>query len=1501
MADQTNILNSLRNLINPADNVSFELNLNRHPKNHKNKSLSYALNMGISDDGTVLENDESLLINKVINYHLLNIYQSEDYKIIHIIPCNTELVIFVKRPNISLFDIWRYREKDNIVALFYDKGIIYNNGQFSSTFTYTSNDSLIIAFCEYPEDDNSQIMNPMMTINLGTFTNGQVVTKRHWKSSNNEFNDRELEPYKLPLQPEVTIPQIINVGYENYASYQGTYIIYIRFKINEYDYTQWYNFGFPIVNNITELNKIYVKRNTNSEDKDESGNECFNAHATNYPYDINTIFSKKSEIINNSISILIHTNNVNYEYVQIGCICKSKTYTKYFRTKDIKYNNDINVILANNNLIEEEFNILSYENYFNVKNIINKQNKLYISNYKSIDDSIDYSSFANNVKLNLCVGEETNISDYINNTKSFYNFTFNGINFDSRYLFVEPILTHQFEGDYKFIGKEIDYKFVSIALYLKRLGLENFLTNNIKVYRLEYESIGKKYEWNSKGVFDIRKCFIAVSTDYEFGVLQYDELKNGSITIEQFYENYLTKKAVAFLYIDDIEIYLQKHAIGNFGRIYYQDEYQWDDRSITNNGDKRADIRGFKLVNDNNQIIIEDHFNSGDTWDYADVLKEFSYTNINSLLYNVNRYNTIQTNINNYLKTSLIPGEIYDFYIHYIDKYGNSTKGYQLQCKDNLIKYNVNGQLVDGCIIRLTQNVPSSMKDNERYYERYYIFPNIPILQNNDLNISQEYIKELKNNIYNNDIYDTYDDIGTATYKTILNSLKNLKYLHNANDLYWSDIADNWIFKGNLNHLSFIPYINSNGIKLFKVPKIVNFIGYYNDPNDNSQIIEEHYNFNYSLNIKVTNNILPTGYVGYFISAKKHEKTYVLNGIGNEAILMNELITVLRANDLCGNIIKTYKIDINNDDIINGLHLDINDSSKRRINSVSAINGINVAYAGESQKNRLEKGSCIYTTNEFTDVNISSDELNYVELMNINKSIYTEDNDLYRIGNINYNLNEIINDGYNGVFGKSHCFKYGTDTVGVSVCQTDKGRSSFGNVFCASIYGYYENVSPFLYLDKTAKYYRADEIFYEYIETLGLYNNLVVPVKDLDIILYQKFKKLQYKTIFNRTVYRSNVISDESRQNNWRFFETDAYRNIEENKGNITNLLSIGTFLYIHTEHSLFAFNNDNSLSMNNQQLQVATPDIFDTEYKEQFNTLLGYGGLQTKDSWIAGTFGYIYFNRDANELIDILSNSMNRLDDNMYEFIQLYKPTNILFANDIKHNRIFVKLINKTNSIYLSYNYKYKKFVSFHNINFDKSYNTKDNLYLLYNNYIYQFKDKEYGINEKVYHITNNNGIFEINYKNTNKNNNISFIINRYYSDIKYLENITYKLRQRSSDIITHPNILNYIEYPVEKNIIPYSGDKLRIFNDFVDTGELNILVNDATKNKVTDYEKPYYNLGNWNYNNIRDIFNSTKSIGDEMSRIYGNYFIISFTFENQINHIEFENLNVNLTQDKQ
>ena len=336
---------------------------------------------------------------------------------------------------------------------------------------------------------------------------------------------------------------------------------------------------------------------------------------------------------------------------------------------------------------------------------------------------------------------------------------------------------------------------------------------------------------------------------------------------------------------------------------------------------------------------------------------------------------------------------------------------------------------------------------------------------------------------------------------------------------------------------------------------------------------------------------------------------------------------------------------------------------------------------------------------------------------------------------------------------------------------------------------------------------------------------------------------------------------------------------------------------------------------MNNKNLQVATPDLFDTEYSEAYLTNLGYGGLQDKESSIVGTFGYMYYNRDNNEIIKIYSTEKKIITDDIKTLFNNLNVKRVMFMNDSVNNRVFIQITHqyttplptgqsKTNTQYivLSYNYKVNKFISLHStlmepitqsyatsgdareLNVDSfryAVNTKDTLYMFNKD---DFKHSLYK--------------FGKGYNNLNK---VSIIFNHYYDTIKYVEYLVYKLR-KTNNVVN--DAFNFNRLPVEKEDIPYSGVGIRIYNDLVDTGWIDVRqANTSYKdvdNTVDNYSKPYYQLGNWIFNFIR-----TESITDSEgnvipTRLFGNYFVVEFSFGINTEKIEFEFTDLVTSKDK-
>lgn len=405
-------------------------------------------------------------------------------------------------------------------------------------------------------------------------------------------------------------------------------------------------------------------------------------------------------------------------------------------------------------------------------------------------------------------------------------------------------------------------------------------------------------------------------------------------------------------------------------------------------------------------------------------------------------------------------------------------------------------------------------------------------------------------------------------------------------------------------------------------------------------------------------------------------------------------------------------------------------------------------------------------------------------------------------------------------------------------------------------------------------------------------------------------KNISYLNVYNKRIYRSNVIQDESNENAWRTFPLEGYKDITENKGNITNLLAMGTTLLVHTEHSLFMFNRDNTMKTQDKDVQLAMPDIFDIDYKEVFTSTLGVCGLQDDRAWVADDFGYIFYDNDAHRLYQFGQGKINNLDNDIIQWLNKYKPNRVRFANDKISNRLLIRFdyqdITKQDNKVISFNYKLGNYISFHDYIFEEGINTKNKLYFFTGRKDNQLKsifnidysnltNTSYNNFENYTKQLINSSQIDILILGTYITDKGSFTI---YDTVKYLEYLTYKLYKidKSNE--------DYVQLPVEELKLPYSGDTLRVFNHNIDTGILDINIDtEKAKNAFANYKKPYWDLDNWNFSYLRNKgsqHDGKQIYGDIMSRLYGNYFIASFTFSDSERRVEFEDLKYSITKDK-
>lgn len=1586
-----------------------KLNLNKHPKDCDNLSLVDARNIKISHDESCITNENSIITNTLIQTAIYNIYRN-NFLIRGIIPINTGIVLFVQdynkvEANINKLDIFVYNEKtidkDENIYLAYS-GLSYHGGKFTGTFTYNVENDLIIAFSEYDCDNNELV--PLRTINLanqdkaGAEDNGDI---------------RQVES-KLSIVPEVKLPAVSNIEYVKGNAYKGWYYLFIRYKINKIDYTQWYSIGYPIYVDVINRNNIvrYIfNRDAFPEKKDETIkiDQLTNLIIARKPWDgygvgFSDYISDTTDICNETFKVAIKDLDVNYNIFQIGIICSSKSYTKSYKTFDIDIvKNTINYYTLNLKNCEEYGSqelIATYYNYFNVKNIINYKNRLYIAGYN--ENKIDEEKIINSVK-NITVGLYTTVI----NTSTAEN---TNIRKDVT-VYKENPNPHQFDESTYHVNATIEIPF-SKYFSCDDTDLVDFLddkNNRINNYTIKASDLYITTA-NENNVIDTNRI------NGYFAIINVNH-KNIDYSKNQIYRIVINDDMSNIKVINNMKIALQ------LGFPYIKTDKDFINRKLATTlipgevynffihfVDKYGNFtNGYKIDNTFPQHVNKDGNKVDGVVFIIPVSQiEFEQDRLDYIYCSVDKTAKINDII---IKTLLTSGYIINDYknpanhmIRYYADYNFITKELSREIQDTIRTEDydyLKNKLIDSVKPFINQNLNyefykiftfNNYINNGEYGFDNYINVNgdslfkVPF-NNIDVNNHRVYHPYFNNiNIPNNYVgyfisYEKFEKRSKYTGLLTINDFRNTDTIIVKGDINYNNypLANVTISKGIDSH---------NTVKLYSGTiynaKIVN--NRITDGNLAYGIIE---NGGGSISGRIIDGLINT----VASITGNYSKLEIINGnlriYGNtDNVVKKDSLNTMSSNTMnfyCDNldIDDTLELDFNflriegknvfdYDDIPNinyyqrnapfGFVTDMNKVQLQDYNfeKLYPMPNYKLAVANSVKDNRIGVGTCIVIDNKY-DLFVNATEkknndinLYRVSLVKDNPNIYNNNNKtLIKFTDVFYNKNNtgIISTGLNGVYTYSGTIIYAdtgvvfNETNGIVTMQNAEYQY-YPTTVSPGHNETYENDRPFMcYLQMPV----IDTVFHEskcfknepkpqsYVtkpaseKDSAQYRTgyMVTPANSIDLFenrqgsadqfnpkTYSNYREdIKDIDVYNKTIRRSNVIQDESRENSWRKFSLEAYKNITENKGIITNLVGIGNLVLAHTEHSLFMFDLNNELKTINQNIQLHQPDAFDVAYKEVFTSELGYGGLQDKRSAIVDQFGYIFYNNDDNNIYRFDNNQLAIISNDIAEWLIKAKPNNVRFANDIRNNRLLIKFdydIFKKNedgstftqkrNLVLSYNYKTQNFISTHSYYFRDAYNSKNRVY-----FINGFKSSNL-VYDSVYNFTENFNNYctyanIYGYANAvegfNNSCKLSFIINEGYDIVKFLEYITYKLYK------VDESVRGDVPYPVKKLDTPYAGQMLRVYNDNVNTNDINITVDNESinpneyKNVFGNYKKPYWDLGNWNFSYLRNMIgNEGSQSAAVMSRLYGNYFIIEFEFLMQDRRIDFESLNYKISK---
>ena len=762
--------------------------------------------------------------------------------------------------------------------------------------------------------------------------------------------------------------------------------------------------------------------------------------------------------------------------------------------------------------------------------------------------------------------------------------------------------------------------------------------------------------------------------------------------------------------------------------------------------------------------------------------------------------------------------------------------------------------------------------------------------------------------------------------KTIVDSDEYNK-VYSANNLFTS-VG----FIPNERYNLFIHFVDKYGSYTRGIP-IKDFTAIVND--HGGDFIKNDDGFIYITNVKdcfshynLVFNIsrFPPGYIGYFVSYEKLEPAVKHKGIvisdGNNTIrFYNDDLNYRDKLDFKFDRVVLYKTN----KVAHSVSYEGSGQAEGYV--VKSTDGV-PKYIADVQLNADYSNSKIYTikdkklrvadgyNNILTATNILIDTFEKVDkgeyIAHLIKSDFSsyknKDKQLTPCSPVCYNTGELVVNSKNGFISKAHAICYDINGKVLYNSAIKTFNSHMDNkvidipIRQFTFYDYFEvphevisfNNKPDVTFfpnkglnttnERERSYYVGCVV--ECKNTVDLYQQKNFSVQEANPkVLSWRNPDNRFTDRFEKTIRRSNTIQDESFNIRWRRFNQEDYKNIIENKGSITKLITFGNIFFVHTKHSMFEFNDTDTIKSNNGDIQLANIDIWDIKYRELLTSDLGYAGLKHSSHSIDGQFGYIFYDYDSNRFYRYDDGRFKAIDEDIRCYSSLYGGAHdVKFVDDKNNNRLLIYISKGDKDDVISYNYEHNKFISRHSYRFDKGYNTKSNTYIVKGNNVVQFDDSKF---------VTYNGLSG----NKDSNAYVQTITNAGYYDMKFVEYIKYKLHQLDRKV--QYNSINYWDSPVEKPYNKYAADYITINSEYCSTGRMDVSITDY--NTFDDYTKPYFRLGDWYLNLIRDgivkYINRSQSAFDS-SRIYGNWFAVKFEF-NKGRYVEFENVEYKLSKD--
>lgn len=1161
--------------------------------------------------------------------------------------------------------------------------------------------------------------------------------------------------------------------------------------------------------------------------------------------------------------------------------------------------------------------------------------------------SLDYKTIFNHYYATANDGEGTpklTTGDILVNTNkdSYYNFDF-VITFNNTYSYIGFQIGYILQTDdtsvsriwkgFSFKENDLTKAFIFDGGFIDEVSIEELTENVLNIYNVKAltEYNNKLYSANFKETeynVDLSECAKNIDTYLIKKVVDIDNVKHNSISmIEWIYtingtpSSIIVPSDVSSIRLSDFTDLLARlnsniHWVNQEENINVLSCLGDDTRLIFSEYDivlDPSDDRGYFIIREDDCLLGRD--NIFGLWG-----------NLDKYLVNISKKETKKDystyNTDNVIR-SLMPYEVYAFYVHYVREDGSYTNGIPLENKIPIA--DPNSEYYNPSIFK-------QIKDLTALELFTYHLNDIKSIEE----IKDKYLYELliRDYAYPKEYFGIYlDNNGKKLFRT------NSSIMNIGGTIYMLRLGVRF------EHITYPPGYVGAFFSYEKINALSVYQGYVSDQisNNSSVLVKandvEAANIRYDGSLfiphhKVTDNGIES------ISSEPYY-SYINNAVPvlSNASIDFEGSMLNRIGTHGGIAINLSKTDQNgqtehyqpNIGIVGSVILFNRSIYSNEVKELIPFGSITTkSFYGEDSIYEVEISPA--NTDEFINDNIINYDMNYPSFLTQDK-ILTYKNNIFinEEGSVN-----IIN-------GNIVTSEYYTDNQYINIKNIWKFSNI--NLLALSIKKEPEEFSGIVKVSNTNQ--NTINVAVKPVNASDLFKLESCYLSKIDKAYTNYNKHLNTGSVFRNVIRASYPIRNESGINSWRLLNPLSYYVIDNANGEIVNIFGAAKAFYIHTKNNLLVTTADAKLTAESTEININNNEIFNIEPKEIFTSDLGYGGLKYQECQLFSQFGYIWYDTERYKLFRFDNGHLVDINSGIDEILKRYRYEYCYINIDNENNRIFFAFKKEGEyDLTIGYDTLGNKWLSLYDFTFDRGIHTVN--YCLFN-LSRSTKVYKYSQDENVDYCDYGDDLHSFNLDLPHYGTPVGhdpepwivkyccfdIIFNPNYNIPKVLDSISWIHELISRHILdnSHPAELELVNDSIDKRVDDLTDMFIDIYTDSTDSGLLTIKptkLNDvANVNNPNGYKYPFYDKGVWNYSYFRNnitipvteqeladlaekyhvdverLKNVYKAIikdgsmvyrsSDLRSLIYGKYIAVRFIFKNN-KKLKFDNLSVNI-----